>query len=158
MNENKKDIAHVEKMTVAVQVVRVGTKAMTLAVFHQIRWGKETAESKLWGIVEKDAKKYLLFSDNGNLFRRVITFEPPYWLTEKFFPEAIAEINTQLKKDQDALCEWPPRKRTEEEREVMRQEAQAKWRESKQKALDSDEAVRKEKKLVAGLPQLFIAV
>lgn len=73
--------ASLDTLTVTIKTLHVSGKQMTLAVFRQLQIKDENKNSELWGIVrysiKDDGDIWLVFSDNGILYRRALVLRKP---------------------------------------------------------------------------------
>lgn len=73
--------ASLDTLTVTIKTLHVSGKQMTLAVFRQLQIKNENKNSELWGIVrysiKDDGDIWLVFSDNGILYRRALVLRKP---------------------------------------------------------------------------------
>ena len=73
--------ASLDTLAVTIKTLHVNGKQMTLAVFRQLPIKNEDKNSELWGIVRyfiKDSGDiWLVFSDNGVLYRRALDLNKP---------------------------------------------------------------------------------
>ena len=73
--------ASLDTLAVTIKTLHVNGKQMTLAVFRQLPIKNEDKNSELWGIVRYSIKDsgdiWLVFSDNGVLYRRALDLNKP---------------------------------------------------------------------------------
>jgi len=73
--------ASLDTLAVTIKTLHVSGKQMTLAVFRQLPIKYENKDAELWGIVRYSIKDsgdiWLVFSNNGILYRRALILHKP---------------------------------------------------------------------------------
>jgi hypothetical protein len=78
-----------DTLAVTIQALHVSGKQMTLAVFRQlpVALEQEFKESQPWGTVryaiKDEGDRWLVFSADGRLYRRVLATEPDWWIVRQ---------------------------------------------------------------------------
>jgi len=145
--------ATLSTMAVTIQALHVSGKQMTLAVFRQLPRRTEEHESELWGVVRYEVKDegglWLVLSTAGLLFRRRLNPNVETYGYRRDHARLLREVE-MLKA---AIRNWGPEYRVaslaEAEEKLRALEEDHDW-EQKRGAHDA--------RLLAELPQLFIAV